>query len=208
MTTKEMIIDITVKLSKLNGNSDKKLQDEEIIWFLNDAQLELIRNNIRPSNSNGFFEIDEVNHELFTNILVGSNITKKENKFLIPDDCQVIISGVVNKQNKKLKLHKIKSSLSSTVNSLPFYKGGVTFINVLQFGNELKFENDSNDFNEIYLIYISKPSTITIVDNCKLKEFYHPLISELAQHNIITSSGDIEKYNLKRENNKNQILIN
>lgn len=204
-----MIIDVTVKLNKLNGNSTRRLQDEEIIWYLNDAQYELIRNNIRPNNTNGFYEIDEVNQELFTNILKGSFVTRNSsNEFVIPDDCYLLLSGEVSFGSKKLKLNKIKSDTASTINSLPFYKGNNTFVNVLQFGNKLKVQKDSVDFKEIYLIYITKPPTITITDDCKLREFYHILISELAQQNIIASSGDTEKYRLKKENNKNQLLIN
>jgi len=209
MKTKEMIIDVTVKLNKLNGNSTKRLQDEEIIWYLNDAQYELIRNNIRPDNTNGFYEIDEINQELFTNILKGSFVNKNNSgNFEIPDDCYILLSGEVKVDNRKLKLNKIKSNLASTINNLPFYKGNTTFVNVLQFSNTLKIQSDSVDFKQIYLLYITKPPTITITDDCKLKEFYHILISELAQQNITASSGDSEKYRLKRENNKNQLLIN
>jgi hypothetical protein len=209
MTTSEMIIDVQLKMSKLNGNDTRKLEDENIIWFLNDSMRLLFRKYLIKSQS-GFFDVDEVHHNIYNPFIELDVLLDKESilQYKTPDECYLLLGGYGIVDGKRVKLTKIKTSLINIISDTPYYKGGSNFLNVLQFKKHLKVVSSDTLIEKLFINYIRNPDNITSAKDCEFDLMYHSIITDLTVENLLANVRDIEGYKIKAQtNNDTQILI-
>lgn len=70
MTVKEMHVDVRDQVQRLGANRVRKLENDQVDWYLNRAQQMLIESALMPMQGSGRYQIKPTKHELVTGITV------------------------------------------------------------------------------------------------------------------------------------------
>lgn len=70
MTVKEMVVDVRAQLQRIAANKSRKLQDDQIDWFLNSTQQMMIETSIKSVLGSSRYQIKENRYENISGLIV------------------------------------------------------------------------------------------------------------------------------------------
>ena len=194
MTTQDMIISVTLKIS--NNIKNRNITPQRILHFLNLSQEELVTDKLILDKTTNLYEYYDVDYELFSslidNVVLNMQGTVDDKYFLLPDNHYLMLasSELIKNNGERANVKLLKLSSHKMLSSLPYYKDNELFTNLIQFSNKIKLVVNNTSVEKINLFYIKKPSVITSGEDCKLNLMYHLAIVEKAVVNIFKSYED------------------
>ena len=202
MTTQELIIGITLKIS--NNVKFRTIDERRILYFLNFTQQEMITDSLVLSKTSNSYEYHNASYELIQPFIVTKRIDIENDInfntyfFKLPSNYLLMLNNtqLITKDNKSINTKVLKTSMSSDLASLPYYKNNNMFINVLEYNNRIYLQENNLNIKKLNLFYIRQSSPITISSTSELNLLYHVLLLEKTVSNILKSFEDINSLNI------------
>ena len=198
MTTQELIIGITLKIS--NNVKFRTIDERRILYFLNFTQQEMITDSLVLSKTSNSYEYHNASYELIQPFINNKkiDIVRDTYSFNLPSNYLLILNNtqLITKDSKTINIKILKTSISSDLASLPYYKSNSIFINVLEYNNKIYLQESNINITNLNLFYIRQPSQITINNTSELNLLYHVLLLEKTVSNILKSFEDINSLNI------------
>lgn len=202
MTTQELIIGITLKIS--NNVKFRTIDERRILYFLNFTQQEMITDSLILSKTSNSYEYHNASYELIQPFITSKRIDIEKDIdfntcfFSLPSNYLLMLSNtqLINSDNSTINTKVLKTSVSSDIANLPYYKNNNIFINVLEYNNRIYLQEANPNIIKLYLFYIRQSSEITINNTSELNLLYHVLLLEKTVSNILKSFEDINSLNI------------
>ncbi len=217
MNLRGLITGVRIEAGQIYSNTDRKLEDQEAIYYLNKAQQRFVDSKVRKRDGLQY-QFDVIDAEAIDTLIVQQDITDAnlilENgkyKFDLDSDLLYYVDGSIITDCGEHLINLVRSSYAKTANSLPYYKSTKKFWNTTLVKNALVINPHQNPltikggsiqyvrkFNQIEL-----PSTAS-----ELREQYHLTLIDIAVSLIKLAIND-PSFRAKDSDNKiNSITIN